>query len=79
MQYKLHVNDETTLSFVDSFKNELTELEAARLRLTGMETGSEEANAALQQARRAALKAFATLGDFLSVPVEGQGEKTDPV
>ncbi len=60
--------DPVTLSFVKHIKEEMGELESARARLASSPTDSEEARAALEDAQRSALKAFAILENFLDAP-----------
>jgi hypothetical protein len=57
--------DPVTLSFVKHIKVEMGELESARARLATSVADSEEARAALEDARRSAHKAFAILENFL--------------
>jgi len=57
--------DAVTLSFVKHIKDEMGELETATARLASSVADSEEARAALEDARRSVSKAFAMLEDFL--------------
>jgi len=67
--------DPATLSFVKHIKDEMGQLESARARLASSAADSEEARAALEDARRSALNAFAMLEDFLDAPAALGGER----